>query len=328
MNKPETKRIVYLGSPQFAVPALSGLLAAGYQVPLVITQPDRPKGRRRQLTPTEVRRFAESRGIRVLAVPDVNQPQVVAEVQAARPELMVVAAFGQLLKEPLLAIPPLGVVNIHGSLLPTYRGAAPIQQALIDGCRQTGVTIMYVEKRLDAGAMLAKAACDILPEDDLGSLRERLSLLGADLLLDTLPGIFAGTLRPEPQAEALATYAGKITAEREQLDWQQPASVLHNLVRGLVPDTSAYTCYFDKGQLQRLKIWQTEPVDFAQTATPGEVLGADSRGLLVAAGEGALRLLAVQPSGKQRMEAAAWWRGRRDLQTAGLRFCAEVKPEI
>lgn len=183
-----------MGSPRFAVPALAALLEAGYDIPLVITQPDRPKGRKKQLAPTAVRQFAEAQGLSVLAVPDVNQPEVLAAVQAAQPELLVVAAFGQLLKEPLLQTAPFGVVNIHGSLLPEYRGAAPIQRAIMDGKTQTGVTIIFVEKRLDAGAMLAKAACDILPEDDLGSLRERLSHTGAKLLLDTLPGLFAGSL--------------------------------------------------------------------------------------------------------------------------------------
>lgn len=324
MHNGREPKIVYLGSPEFAVPALAALLKAGYQLPLVITQPDRPKGRKKQLTPTAVKQFAEEAGLRVLAVADVNQPEVVAEIAAAEPDLLVVAAFGQLLRPAVLQIAPLGAVNIHASLLPEYRGAAPIQQAIFDGCEKTGVTLMYIAERLDAGDILAKAECAILPEDNTGTLRGRLADLGADLLLAKLPQLLTGELAAVPQDEELASYAGKITTAHELLDWEQEAEVLHNLLRGLTPDTSAYTYYKDGADWQRLKIWRMEIVEaWGNAAAPGTVFAADKDGLLVAAGEGALRVLEVQPFGKGRMAAADWWRGRQDLHKKGLRFGAD-----
>ena len=321
MNNGRKPKIVYLGSPDFAVPALAALMQAGCSLPLVITQPDRPKGRKSQLTPTAVKQFAENASLRVLAVPNVNQPEVLAEIRAAEPDLLVVAAFGQLLRPAVWQAAPLGAVNIHASLLPEYRGAAPIQQALIDGRKKTGVTLMYIAERLDAGDMLAKAECAILPEDNAGTLRERLAALGADLLLEKLPLLLAGQLAAEPQDETLATYAGKITAAHELLDWQAKAEDLCNLLRGLTPDTSAYTCYKDSHGWQRMKIWQMELAEATgNAATPGTLFDADKGGLLVAAGEGAVRLVQVQPAGKGRMAAVDWWRGRQDLHKAGLCF--------
>jgi methionyl-tRNA formyltransferase len=267
-----------------------------------------------------VKLAAEEVGIRTLAVADVNVPEVVAEIVSAKPDLLVVAAFGQLLKEPLLQAAKLGAINIHGSLLPEYRGASPIQQALIDGRDETGVTIMYIAKKLDAGDMLSSETCRILPDDNTGSLRERLSDMGAALLLKTITEMREGAVKPVPQDEAYATYAGKITAEQERLDWNLSAVSLHNLVRGLTPDTSAYTCYDEQGSEVRFKIWRTELADSAEKALPGTVVAADKKGLLVACGEGCLRLVNVQPSGKGQMDAAAWWRGRRDLAEVGLRF--------
>lgn len=314
-------RIVYLGSPDFAVPPLLRLLDEGYTVPLVITQPDRPKGRKRQLTPTAVKMAAEEKGIKVLAVENANEPDVVAEIAAAKPDLLVVAAFGQIMRDALVGTAPMGAINIHGSLLPKYRGASPIQQALIDGESETGVTIMYIAPKLDSGDMLAKAATAILPEDNTGTLRERLSVMGADLLIDTIEKMRAGDISPIAQDEAQVTYAGKLTAEQERFDWQQSAESLHNLVRGLTPDTSAYTCYREDGELVRLKIWQTALCQAEQAkAAPGEVITADKGGLTVATVDGAIKLVVVQPVGKGQMKAADWWRGRRDLQAAGLKF--------
>lgn len=316
-------KIIYFGSPDFAVPPLLKLLEAGYTVPLVITQPDRPKGRKHQLTPTAVKQAAQERGIRVLAVENANRPEVIAEIAAVKPDLLVVAAFGQIMREELVAAAPLGAINIHGSLLPEYRGASPIQQAIIDGRTETGITIMYIAPRLDAGDMLAQRSCPILPQDNTGTLRERLSAIGAELLLATIAKMRAGAIKPVPQDESRATYAGKLTAGQERLDWQKPAISLHNLVRGLTPDASAYTCYHEQagGEPVRLKIWQTEPAGEHKTnAAPGQVLTADKDGLLVATGQGVLRLITVQPAGKGRMNAAAWWRGRRDLQNISLKF--------
>lgn len=317
-------KIVYLGSPQFAVPPLRMLLQEGYDIPLVITQPDRPKGRSRRLMPTDVKVAAEELGLRVLSVENVNAPEVLAEIKAVQPDVLVVTAFGQLLGDKLLGIAPNGAINIHASLLPEYRGASPIHQSLIDGRDKTGISIMMVEKRLDAGAVLAQAECAILPDDNTGTLRERLAELGAQMLPKVLADMQQGRLQPQLQDEAAATYAGKITSDRELLDWSQSAKTLHDLVRGLTPDTSAYTCFYDGDSVKRLKIWQTSLADDADTAelSPGTVCKADKQGLLVKTGDGLLRLMTVQPPGKGQMEAAAWWRGRRDLQAAGLHFLA------
>lgn len=314
-------RIVYLGSPQFAVPPLRRLLQEGYDVPLVITQPDRPKGRSRRPMPTDVKVAAEELGLRVLSVANVNTPEILAEIAALQPDVLVVTAFGQLLGDKVLHIAPHGAINIHASLLPEYRGASPIHQAVIDGREHTGISIMMIEKRLDAGDVLAQAGCDILPDDNTGTLRERLADIGAELLLQVLLDMREGRLQPQVQDEAAATYAGKITSERELLDWTQSARTLHNLVRGLTPDTSAYTCWQDGDDIKRLKIWRTSLVeDDAAELAPGTVIKADKHGLLIQTGDGILRLLTVQPPGKGQMDAAAWWRGQRDLQAAGLCF--------
>lgn len=316
-------KVVYLGSPQFAVPPLRMLLQEGYDIPLVITQPDRPKGRSRRLMPTDVKVAAEKLGLRVLPVENVNAPEVLAEIAAVQPDVLVVTAFGQLLGDKLLGIAPNGAINIHASLLPEYRGASPIHQSLIDGRDKTGISIMVVEKRLDAGAVLAQAECAILPEDNTGTLRERLAELGAQMLPKVLADMQQGKLQPQLQDEAAATYAGKITSDRELLDWSQSAKTLHDLVRGLTPDTSAYTCFYDGDAVKRLKVWQTSLVDADvdnAELPPGTVCKADKQGLLVKTGDGLLRLVTVQPPGKGKMEAAAWWRGRRDLQAVGLCF--------
>lgn len=315
------QRIVYLGTPQFAVKPLFALVRAGYQIPLVVTQPPRPQGRKGQLTPTPVQQFAEDARLPFLAVPNVNQPEALAQIAAAKPDLLVVAAFGQLLGEELLQLAPFGAVNIHTSLLPEYRGAAPVQRALMDGRNKTGVTLMRIVKALDAGDIIDQAEFAISATDDAGSLRQDLMAVGTDLLLHNLSQLFAGRLKPTPQDEARATYAAKITPEDELLDWRKRAVELHNQLRGLLPETSAYTWYKDGESWQRLKIWQMRVAEpDGGGAAPGTVLGANADGLLVAAGEGALHLQLVQPAGKGRMEAAAWWRGRRDLQKSGLRF--------
>ncbi len=316
-------RIIYFGSPDFAVPPLLALLQAGYDVPLAVTQPDRPKGRKHRLTPTAVRLAAEQAGIQVIAAANANRPEVVAEIAALKPDLLVVAAFGQIMREELVHTARLGAINIHGSLLPEYRGASPIQQALLDGKTETGVTIMYIAPKLDAGDMLASRSIPIEPSDNTGTLRDKLSALGAALLLETIEQMRTGKLVTSPQDDARATYAGKITADMERLDWQQPAETLHNLVRALTPDASAYCEYTEPGQTEtlRLKVWQTQVADKTPNgAPPGTVIACDKEGLLVAAGEGVLRLITVQPAGKNQMNAAAWWRGRRDLQQAGLIF--------
>ncbi len=308
MNKDFT--IVYLGSPEFAVAPLKALLDAGFNIPLVLTQPDKPKGRKGVLTPTAVKEFALSKNIPVLAIPNVNAAEVMAEIQACKPDLLVVTAFGQLLKEPLLEMAPMGAVNIHASILPEYRGAAPIHQAIMDGKSETGITTMYMEKGLDTGDMLQKAFCEILPNETTGELRDKLAVLGADLIVSTVKGLRDGSVKPEKQNHELSSYAGKITRETEVIDWNNSAADIHNKIRGLVPDTSAFCTIKVGGDEQVLKIWQSEISTYMEDGAAGKIVGADKKGIFVATGHGILKILMLQPAGKKQMRAVDWWNGQ------------------
>lgn len=308
MNKDFT--IVYLGSPEFAVAPLKALLDAGFNIPLVLTQPDKPKGRKGVLTPTAVKEFALSKDIPVLAIPNVNDEEVLAKIQGCAPDLLVVTAFGQLLKEPLLAMAPLGSVNIHASILPEYRGAAPIHQAIMDGKTETGITTMFMEKGLDTGDMLMKAYCDILPNETTGELRDRLADMGADLILETVKGLRDGSIKPEKQNHDLSSYAGKITGETEVIDWNNSAAAIHNKIRGLVPDTSAFCTLKVADKEQVLKIWQSEISTYMEDGCAGKIVGADKKGIFVATGDGILKILMLQPAGKKQMRAVDWWNGQ------------------
>ncbi len=298
-------RIVYMGSPDFAVSPLLALREAGHEITGVVSQPDRPKGRKGQLTQTPVKEAAIKAGLAVITPENVNEPEVLEEIAAWQPELLVVAAFGQILKKPLLELAPLGAVNIHASLLPRYRGAAPIHWALINGEKETGITTMYMDENLDTGDIILQRSLSIAEEDDTGKLYEKLSALGAALIVETVALIQAGKAPRIPQNHADSTYAALLKREHERIDWQKSAAVLACQIRGLSPWPGAYT----KWQDEVFKIWKASPLAEAAGAQPGTVLGIGKEGVRVACGEGALLLQAVQPFGKSRMQAVDWYRG-------------------
>jgi methionyl-tRNA formyltransferase len=301
-------RIAFMGTPDFAVSSLERLLAEGYEVVAVVSQPDRPKGRKKLLAPTPVKEAALQRGIPVLQPQRMRSPEAVAELAAYEPDLIVTAAYGQILPKAVLELPRLGCINVHGSLLPKYRGGAPIQRAIMNGETVTGVTIMYMAEGLDTGDMISRVEVPIAENDTSGTLFEKLSLAGAELLIRTLPSIMGGTAQAVKQLDEEATYAPNLTREDERIDWQRSAAELYNQVRGLVPMAGAFTYY--NGEL--FKIWACRAeAGAASGALPGTVLEAGPAGLSVQTGQGVLHLLEVQPAGKKAMPAAEWLKGTR-----------------
>lgn len=294
-------RIVFAGTPQFAVPSLKALLASEYEVVAVYTQPDRPAGRGRKLQAGPVKRIAISHKLPVHQPPSLKKPEAIEEFARLKPDLLVVAAYGLILPAEVLEIPSLGAINVHASLLPRWRGAAPIQRAILAGDLQTGVTIMQMVEQLDAGPMLLKKSTPIGPRETAGELHGRLARLGALALTEILPEIIAGTVSPEPQDESQATYASKITKEEARLDWQRSSWELERAVRAFNPWPVAHCRFGD----QVLRIWRAEALDNELGAEPGTVVQA-RRTLEVACREGGLRLLEVQLPGGRRMPAQAF----------------------
>jgi methionyl-tRNA formyltransferase len=293
-------KIVFAGTPDFSVPVLQALLDGPHEVVAVYTQPDRPAGRGRQLRASPVKELAQARGIAVLqpaSLKGVEEQQVLA---ALRPDLMVVVAYGLLLPQAVLDIPARGCVNVHASLLPRWRGAAPIQRAILAGDAETGVTLMRMEAGLDTGPMLAKAACPIGAEDTGSRLHDRLSRMGAELLAQHLEAILAGELEGQPQDDAQATYARKLDKREAELDWGRDARELDRQVRAFNAWPVAQTRY--GGQV--LRVWRSRPEAGDRDAPPGTVLDADRAGIRVSCGSGVLRLLEVQMPGKRPMAVA------------------------
>lgn len=319
-------RVVFMGTPPFAVPSLERLLSAGIEVSLVITQPDRPAGRGRALLPPPVKVVALARGLPVYQPRRLRDEGVLQTLAAARPEAIVVAAFGQLLPRAVLELPALGCLNVHASLLPRHRGAAPIPAAILAGDEMTGVTIMLMEAGLDTGPILAQVAEPIRPEDTAGSLAERLAESGARLLVDTLPRWAQGSIRPRPQDESLATYAPELKKEDGLLDWSLPAEDLWRRCRAFYPWPGAYTLWRGRP----LKVLASVPVvASAASLAPGEttllaegsavtptvegLVAPAGRLLVVGTGRGALGLLRVQAAGGRPLSGAELARGHRDL---------------
>lgn len=294
-------RIIFAGTPEFAVPTLKMLLASGHEICAVYTQPDRPAGRGRKLQPSPVKEIALAAGIPVLQPAALKTAEAIGELAAFKPDLMVVVAYGMILPQAVLDIPKHGCVNVHASLLPRWRGAAPIQRALMAGDAETGVTIMRIVLRLDAGDMLQKETVAIGPEDTSGDLHDKLAALGPIGLAKVLPLIEAGTLQAETQDEALVTYAAKLEKSEAELDWSKSAAELDLQVRGLNPWPVAQTLY--RGAA--LRIWRAQPIASDVSAEPGRVSCAHKQ-IDVATGNGWLRLLEVQLPGGKRMPAEAF----------------------
>lgn len=303
-----TIRIVYLGSPDFAVPPLLALHQSGANLVAVVTQPDRRRDRGR-LTPTPVKAKALELGLTLLTPDKINAPDSVAAIRALRPDLLVVAAYGQILRQELLNIPTLGAINIHGSLLPALRGAAPIQRAILNGEQQSGVTIIYLDQGMDSGDIISSAVIPIPLDMTGGQLFDAICTKGSELLLDAVRQIVVGCAPRWPQDHQRATYAPMLTKADEVIDWSRDNLALHNQVRGLNPSPGAYTLW----QGKRLKLWRSYPDQMAAPADarPGQVLAVGKSQFWVQCGQGSLRLEGVQPEGRGLMDGGAFARGSR-----------------
>jgi methionyl-tRNA formyltransferase len=300
-------KIVFMGTPQFAVPVLEALVKAGHEIPFVVTQPDRPKGRSKKPVPPPVKALAESLSLPVFQPERVRRPEAIEEIRKSSPDALVVAAFGQILPKALLEIPRLGNFNVHASLLPKYRGAAPINWAIINGEADTGVTIMLMDEGMDTGAMLATAVEPILPEDTADTLTAKLSRVGAELIVKALAEFEAGLLKPVSQDNYQATYAPILKKEMGRIDWAKPAVEIERTVRGLDPWPGAYTSLSGK----MLHIWRAAVAPVDNLSPAGMVVSAGKDGIVVATGEGALVIEELQPEGGRRMKTSEYLAGHK-----------------
>ena len=299
-------RIVFLGSGAFAIPSFEALLDAGHEVAALVTQPDREKGRGRRVAPPPLKPVAEGRGVPVLQPRRVREPAAQEELRALGPELQVVVAYGQILPRSVIDGAPRGTVNVHASLLPRLRGAAPIQWAIANGDAETGVTTMLIDEGLDTGPILLARATAIGPDETASDLEPRLARLGAEVLLETVAGLQAGTLVPRPQDHSRATLAPLLGKEDGRLDWTRAAAHLACRVRGFQPWPGAHTSFEGRA----LKVLRARP-EAAGGGEPGRVTSADRDGIRVACGEGTLRLIEVQPESRGPMPASAFAAGAR-----------------
>ena len=305
MLKPENLRTVFMGTPEFALASLEGLLASGVNLVGVYTQPDRPKGRGKKLAASPVKKLALEHEIPVFQPQKLRNPFAVEELQGLQPDLIVVVAYGQILPKAVLDIPRYHCINVHASLLPKYRGAAPINQAIIDGETETGVTTMLMDVGLDTGDMLVKMSLPIRSDETAGQLHNRLALVGRKALEETLHRLCAGTLAPEKQDDDLSCYAPMLKKEDGLIDWQHSAIDIHNRVRGLDPWPGAYTHL--EGEV--LKIAATT-VDTGSVEAAGTIISADKTGVRIACGEGVLIVGELQLPGRKRLSAMNFLSGR------------------
>ncbi len=304
-------KIAFLGSPVFAAKHLEALLQSGAALAGVITAPDKPKGRSLALQPTPVRLLAEKAGLSVLTPTNINHPDVLAVLRSWEVNVIVLVAFGQILKDAVLDLPPLGCINVHPSLLPLYRGAAPMQRAIMDGKTETGVTICKMARPLDSGDILLARQEPIRPEDTYGTLHDRLAAMGCDLLIEALKDLASGRAKAVPQDHAQATFAPKIKKEDERIAWSKPAVSIRDLIRALNPAPGASAVLRRGKEQETVKIWSAREGDASSGASPGDILQADAQGLRVAAGKGSLWIDEIQPASKAKMPIAAWLSGHK-----------------
>ncbi len=314
---PQPLRIVFAGTPEFAAASLEALINSRHQVVAVYTQPDRPSGRGRKLTPSPVKQLAQQTGITVcqpLSLKSDQEQQILARFDA---DLMVVVAYGLLLPKAILETPKLGCINVHASLLPRWRGAAPIHRALMAGDQQTGITIMQMDEGLDTGAMLKVASCDIESDDTSAKLHDRLAAIGAQTLVAALEAIQDGTVEPEAQDNEQACYAHKLIKAEGELDWSTAANVLDRKIRGLNPAPVAFSSLNG----ERIRIWNSyHDDDSSSEYQPGELIAADKEGLRVATGSGTLVITRMQLPNKKQQPVSELVNARQDLFRAGNRF--------
>lgn len=296
------KTIVFMGTPDFSVPILEDLVKS-YNVALVVSQPDKPVGRKRVLTPPPVITKAQKLGLDTFQPERIRDEDAIEFIKAVSPDIIVTAAYGQILPVELLEVPSFGAINVHASLLPRHRGGAPIHRSIIEGDTEAGVTIMYMEEGLDSGDMISQESTEITASDTTGTLHDRLSAIGAKLLLETLPDIFSGKSAATAQDELLVTYSPNISKDDERLDWTKPAESVDYHVRGLSPWPGAYTM-LDKA---RIKIYFSRVYEGSTTEEPGTILFSTENGFTVACGDGTMvEITEIQPAGKKRMDASQW----------------------
>ncbi len=306
-----------MGTPDFSVPVLDQLVKDGYDVCAVVTQPDRPKGRKRIITPPPVKEAALKHQIPVYQPEKLRDSAELQQLLALQPDLIVTAAYGQILPLVLLEAPKLGCINVHASLLPQYRGGAPIHKAIIDGKKETGVTIMYMVEKLDAGDILTQVVVPIEEEDNVGSLHDKLSMAGAALLSDTMPKLMEQSIEPKQQEESLVTYAWNITREEEKIDWSKDGEAIYNQIRGLHPWPVAFTILEGKP----LKVWWGQKVKTTKNQSPGEIIAIEKDGFVIGTGnETAIKLVDIQPSGKKRMTAEQFLNGAGNHLQVGMKL--------
>ncbi|MFC7685470.1 methionyl-tRNA formyltransferase [Ureibacillus sp. GCM10028918] len=309
--------VVFMGTPDFSVPILRMVHEEGYEVLAVVTQPDRPVGRKKVLTPPPVKAEALRLDLPVIQPEKLRNSEELQEILALNPDIIITAAFGQILPKALLDAPRLGCINVHASLLPKYRGGAPIHQAIIDGEEKTGVTIMYMAEKLDAGDIITQRAIAIEDEDNTGTMFEKLSVVGKELLKDTLPLIIEGKNERISQDEDQVTFAHNISREQERVNWANSARNVFNQVRGLTPWPTAYTTF----QSENVKLWSVKEGESVTTQTPGQVVKINKDSFEVATGDGkSIVILELQPSGKKRMTAQDYLRGTGSKLAIGDQF--------
>lgn len=304
--------IVFMGTPEFAVPILEALVnAPQYEIQAVLTQPDRPVGRKHRLTESPVKIFAKDHGLMILQPQKLSGSPEMQTVIDLNPDLMITAAYGQFLPTKMLAAAKIAAINVHGSLLPKYRGGAPIQYSVMNGDKETGVTIMHMVKKMDAGNIIAQATEPITKDDDSGTMFKKLSLVGRDLLMKTLPQIIDGTAPSIKQDESKVVFSPNIKPEEERIDYQLPANRIDDLVRGLRPDPVGNMIVDN----QRTKIFDVTPLKESTSLEPGKVVRVDKHTLVISAGEGTTyQINRLQPAGKSVMDITAYLNGHQNLQ--------------
>ncbi|HEX2925954.1 MAG TPA: methionyl-tRNA formyltransferase [Ruminiclostridium sp.] len=301
-------KIVFMGTPEFAVPSLEMLIREGYEVIAVVTQPDKPKGRGNKMSAPPVKEFAVEHGITVLQPEKIKTPEFAAQIRELGPDLMITAAYGKIISKELLDVPTLGCINVHGSLLPAYRGAAPIHWSIINGEKVTGVTTMFTDVGLDTGDMLLKRELEIGPDTTVGELHDKMAVLGAEVLKDTLIELKNGTLTRKPQDDAISTYAPIISKEVGLIDWNKSAQQIHNLVRGTNPWPGAFT-FMDES---KMRIWKTSIASCSKDKhCAGEIVSVNEEGILVQCADGYILIQELQFDSSKRMKVSDYIRGHK-----------------
>ncbi|TMU87834.1 methionyl-tRNA formyltransferase [Bacillus sp. BHET2] len=309
-------KVIFMGTPDFSVPVLQSLVDENYEVIAVVTQPDRPVGRKRTLTPPPVKVAAQKHGIPVYQPEKIKNEEELNQVLALKPDLIVTAAFGQILPNALLEAPEYGCINVHASLLPELRGGAPIHYSILQGKEKTGITIMYMVEKLDAGDIISQVEVDIEERDHVGTLHDKLSVAGAALLIDTIPALLSGDISPLKQDDSKATFARNIKREQEIIDWTKDGEEIYNHIRGLHPWPVAYTTMEDSV----MKVWWGEKLE-SRSTSPGEILSVEEDGFVVSTGNSVgIKITDLQPSGKKRMNAKDYLRGAGAHLKAGMKL--------